>query len=91
MFSQIAGVLGKDTWLTDITFENSKTILIDGKTTGSFLTVTKLREDLEKSGFFKDVETIRANKEKEEKATGKAPKVTFSLKAVLEKEELMFR
>lgn len=91
MFSEIASILGKDTWLTDITFENSKTILIDGKTSGSFLTVTKLKEDLEKNDFFKDVETIKANLEKEEKVAGKSPKIAFSLKATLAKRELMFR
>ncbi len=91
MFSEIACVLDKNTWLTDVTFENAKTILIDGETTGSFLTVTQLQEDLEKSGFFKEVETIRANKEKGEKATGKAPKIAFSIRAVLEKKELIFR
>ena len=91
MLSEVARVLDKNTWLTDVTFENSKTILIDGKTSGSFLTVTQFREDLEKSGFFKEVETIKANKEKGEKATGNAAKVAFSLKAVLEEKELMFR
>ena len=91
MFSEIARVLDKNTWLTDVAFENSKTILIDGKTTGSFLTVTQFHEDLEKSGFFQKVETIKANKEKEKKAAGKAPKIAFSIRAVLEKKELMFR
>jgi type IV pilus assembly protein PilM len=91
MLSEITSTLDKDTWLTDISFKDSKTILIDGKTTGSFLTVTKLKEDLEKSEFFKEVETIKANLEKKEKETSKSPRIIFSLKATLEKRRLMFR
>lgn len=86
MFSEIAGVLEKDSWLTDISFGDSKTILIKGKT-NSFLMVTQIKEGFEKSTFFENVETLSANLDKDEEEQ----RISFIFRAGLEKKGLMFR
>lgn len=89
MFSEISAVLEKDSWLTDISFEDSKTILIKGKTVSSFSMVTQLKEGLEKSAFFENVETLSANVDKDNGEDKQI--ISFVFKAGLKKKELMFR
>ncbi|MFH1857263.1 MAG: type IV pilus assembly protein PilM [Candidatus Omnitrophota bacterium] len=88
MFAEITSMLKEDTWLTNVKFEDAKTILIEGQTTGSFLTVTQLKENIENGVFLKDVEILSANIEKDKDAR---QKINFSLKAVLAERTLLFR
>lgn len=91
IFSNIADNLTEDIWFTDIRFQDAKTILLEGKTTGSFLTVTNFGKELEKSAFFENVETLKANMEKEEISEEQIPGIVFSFRAALENRSLMFR
>ena len=89
ILAQINTIIPKDVWL--ISFkpdpERENAVIIEGKTTGFFDTVKDLRESLKKSGYFSDVETLRADPaSKEEKSEEVDYKIIFTIRLGLKKE-----
>jgi type IV pilus assembly protein PilM len=84
ILAEIARVLPRELWLTDVRRESSA-IIIDGKSEGSFVLISDFKDKLEQSKLFKNVEIISANLEKKgAKQESEQGIRVFTMKMVLE-------
>jgi type IV pilus assembly protein PilM len=71
ILAEVNSKIPKDSWLTSLKLDDqsNKAVKLEGKTIGSFEAVKNLRESLEESKYFTNVQTLRADpapREKEE-------------------------
>ncbi len=90
ILAEVNSKIPKETWLISFRSddESDKTVIIEGKTVGSFDSVKNLRESLKKSEYFINVETLRADPAAKEEGKEAKPdcNIIFTMKLELAEE-----
>lgn len=90
ILAQINSRIPEEAWLTRLSSgkEEDNTLIIEGKTTGSFDTIKNLRENFTGLEYFETVETLRADKpDPAEEENIEEYNLIFTLKATLRQPE----